>query len=113
MRSLFLSVVLGLSALGLTLGPLASSADAQWGWRRGWYSSYYYPTYTYSYPAYSYYYPGYSSYYTPGYTYGVPSYYSTWSTPYYGSYYYTPSYSSYYSTPVYSYPSYSYGYYIP
>jgi hypothetical protein len=83
MRSFLLSAALGLAILGLFLGPAASSAEAFGG---RWWSSYYYPTYSYYgsgyyspyyYPYYgyyppttSYYYaPGYSNYYTPGYTY--------------------------------------------
>src|SRR5947209_2793608 len=78
MRKLILSLVLGLGALGVTLGPLASKADAQ-AWRRG-VRSYYYPGYS------SYYYPSssYYSYYTPSYSYYEPS------DPYYA-----PSYSYY------------------
>ena len=66
MRSMILSIVLGATTLGVVASTPAD-AQAQW-WRRGYYSSYYYPGYGYYYPAYSsYYYPGYASYY-PGYT---------------------------------------------
>jgi hypothetical protein len=84
MRSLFLSVVLGLASLGLTAVTPTQSHAAWWnGWE---YTGYSYPAYVYSYPGYGYYSPGYASYYHPG----------------YASYYY-PGYAGYYSYPTYSY----------
>ena len=80
MRSLLLSLVLGVASVAglLTISP--SQAEAQRFWRRWnqpYYSNYYYPGYTYSY----------------GYTY--PSYY--WGTPRYSYYYSAPTYGSYYT----------------
>jgi len=95
MRSLFLSIVLGLSSLSLMLAD-TPSAQAQprgrvrgsvgvyvtpsggnsYGWdgyNRGYYpryySRYYYPRYYYSYPSYSSYYYGSSDYSTSQYSY--------------------------------------------
>src|SRR2546422_68323 len=86
MRSFLLSLVLGVSALGL-LGATPSEAQAQ-RWRR----FYGYSPGTAYYPGYSYYAPAYSSYYYPGYSaysYGYPTYYGGYST------YYAPGYSTY------------------
>jgi len=91
MRSLVLSAVLFLSALGIAF-VTPGTADAFWR-GQGYYAGYgyagYYPAYSYGYyPAYSYgyypgyttssYYPGYSGYYSPGYING--SYYSGYSS---------------------------------
>lgn len=89
MRSIILPVAVLAATLAVTLAT-PNMADAQgwrWGGGRGYYNSYYYPSY-----AGSYYTPGYSySYGTPwtGY-YSAPSYYA-------GSTYYAPSYGSYYA----------------
>jgi hypothetical protein len=115
MRKLVLSLVLVLGALAMSLGPLASNADAQFRRWRGYYPAYsYYPSYGYygSYysPSYSYYEPAYS-YSTPGYSYYAPSYgVETYSYVPSASYY-TPGYSYVPSVGVYAYSRYSYGYY--
>ena len=93
MRVLFLSLVVGISSLGLTTAtPSRAMADGpafygrntvavrnwrggSWrggGWRGGsrWRGSYYYPRY-YG----GYYYPRYYSNYNPGYYYAPPAYY--------------------------------------
>jgi hypothetical protein len=99
MRKLLLTLVLAAASVGL-VGLTPSTAKAQW-WRRGYYSTYYYPEYTYGY------YPGYSTYY-----YSAPSYYSyNYAVPGY-------SYGYSYAMPGYSYgtyyaPVYRYGYYAP
>jgi hypothetical protein len=110
MRSLFLSLVLGVTSLGV-IGITPSSADAAW-WRRGYA---YYPAYTY---------PGYSSYYASPYAYSSPYTYGYSYAPYgysynynysyypgYSRYYYAPTYSTpYYPTYYYSSPGYYYSY---
>jgi hypothetical protein len=109
MRTLLLSLLLGIAVLGATMiSP--SQADAQWWNRRAYYyggpyyGRYYTPYYGgyYSYPGYSrsyYYNPGYYSsgyynYYAPGYSYYyTPGYgawgYSNYVAPY-TSFYYWP-----------------------
>jgi hypothetical protein len=86
MRSLLLSAVLAVASLGF-LGAMPSSAEARpWYW-----SSYYYPTYTYYAPP-TYYTPAVTTYYTPDYV--APAYTTT-------SYYSPPVvYSSYYTVPT-------------
>src|SRR4051812_37877624 len=88
MRSLFLSAVLGVGALGLLASTPADAQARPW---RAWSGSYYYPSTSYYYPSYSYgYYPSYSSGYYPSYSYPAPTY----SYPGYSAYY-TPGYTSY------------------
>jgi len=103
MRSLLLSLALGLGAL-VVAGALPSNAHAQMRWARqpgtwGTYNGYYSPSYTTYYgnigPAYYY-----GAYAAPAY-YG---YYPGYAPGYYG--YTNPSYSYSYS---YSYPTYGYG----
>jgi hypothetical protein len=89
MRSLFLSAVLGLGALGIiTAAP--SSAEARWWPRRAYVDAYYAPGYYYS-PGYttSYYYSPPDTVYVPSTTTYVPDtyYYSTPGTYYYGTSY--------------------------
>lgn len=114
MKSLVLAVTV---AAGLLCS--ATSADAQYRYRRGaavystpTYSSYSYPTYSYSYPTYSYSTPMYydsgvvtSSYYTPTYTYPSGAVITT------GGYYDPSLYAPTYSYPMYSSYPYSTGSY--
>jgi hypothetical protein len=93
MRSLFLSIVLGLVSLGL-VGLTPQRAEAQWPR----YSGYYYPSTSYYYSA-----PYYSGYYYPR-TYSYPGYSGYYYPQNYSSYYYPGNYSSYY------YPGYGYYY---
>ena len=88
MKSLFLSLVLGVASLGL-LGLAPSQAQAWWQ-TRSYYPaySYYYPSYSY-YPSYGYAAPAYSYYYGPRATYSYPAY----------SYSYYPGYATYYYYP--------------
>ncbi|HXG09004.1 MAG TPA: hypothetical protein VNK04_04380 [Gemmataceae bacterium] len=93
MRSLFLSVVLGMVALGI-LGLTPSDAQARW-WRA--------PVVSYYYPVYSYYYT--PAFYPPGYVYSsyyvAPAYYPVYTTYYYTpGYVYTSGYRVYYPAPV-------------
>jgi hypothetical protein len=82
MRSLFLSVALGIGALGL-IGATPSRTEASWLSQalHARYDPYYYGSgYDGGYYPYSYAYPGYSSY---SYGYAYPSY-RYYSRPYYG-----------------------------
>jgi hypothetical protein len=78
MRSLFLSAILGLSALGI-VSATPSTAEAQWWPRRAYVQTYYAPGYYYA--------PAYTSYYYSPDTYYVPSTTTTYYSP--GTYYYS------------------------